>query len=82
LNQAIAIAQAGETGEALVQLQSLQSREDMQNYLLLDCAFARIYELAGNGQAAIDAYLRALSKTTAPHEKELLKRKLHRLSAT
>ncbi|WP_339735651.1 sigma-70 family RNA polymerase sigma factor [uncultured Gimesia sp.] len=80
LNRAIAVGQAGDTREALLQLQSLQSREEMQNYLLLDCAFARIHELEGNTQDAIDAYLRALSKTVAPHEKELLERKLRRLS--
>ncbi|QDT40721.1 RNA polymerase sigma factor [Gimesia alba] len=80
LNRAIALAQAGDTCEALMQLESLQSREEMQNYLLLDCAFARIHELDGNTQSAIDACLRALSKAVAPHEKELLERKLLKLT--
>ena len=82
LNRAVALGQAGETHEALLQLHSLQSREEMQNYLLLDCAFARIHELDGNTQSAIDACLRALSKAVAPHEKELLERKLRKLAET
>ncbi|QDT25506.1 RNA polymerase sigma factor [Gimesia panareensis] len=80
LNRAIALGQAGETGEALSQLQSLQSCEEMQNYFLLDCAFSHIYELEGNTQAAIDACLIALSKAVVPHEKELLERKLRKLT--
>lgn len=80
LNRAIAMGQAGETCEAMLQLQSLRKREEMQNYLLLDCAFARIHELVGNTEEATDSYLNALSKTIAPHEKELLERKLRKLS--
>ena len=80
LNRAIAVAQAGDTREAMSQLQSLRKRKDMKNYLLLDCAFARIHELEGNTEKAIDAYLVALSKATAPHEKELLERKLRKLA--
>lgn len=76
LNRAIAIGQAGDTVTAMTQLQSLRNRAEMQNYLLLDCAIARIHELDGNGKEAIDCYLVALSKAVAPHEKELLERKL------
>jgi len=80
LNRAIAVGQAGDTREALAQLQSLRHRKDVQNYLLLDCAFARIHELEGNTQSAIDCYRLALSKAGAPHEKELLESKLHKLA--
>lgn len=80
LNRAIAVGQAGDPREAMSQLQSLRSHKDMKNYLLLDCAFARIHELEGNTQEAIDAYLVALSKAIAPHEKELLERKLRKLA--
>jgi RNA polymerase sigma-70 factor (ECF subfamily) len=80
LNRAIAVGQAGDTREAMSQLQSLRNREDMKNYLLLDCAFARIHELEDNTQEAIDSYLVALSKAVAPHEQELLKRKLQKLA--
>ncbi len=79
LNRAIAVGQAGETGEAMSQLQSLRDRQEMNNYLLLDCAFARIHELEGNSEEAIKSYLAALSKPVAPHERELLERKLHAL---
>lgn len=80
LNRAIAVGQAGNTHEALLQLQSLRIREELKHYLLLDCALGRIYELENNKRAAIDAYLIALSKTVAPHEKELLERKLRKLA--
>lgn len=79
LNQAIALAQLGKTSEALSQLQSLTNLESMKNYLLLDCAFARIHELEGCKQEAIDSYLSALSKATAPHEKELINKKLQKI---
>ena len=52
----------------------------MNDYLLLDCAIARIHELEGDTQKAVDAYLMALSKKVAPHEKELLERKLRKLA--
>ncbi len=80
LNRAIALAQAGDTAEAMSQLQLLKDRKDLENYLLLNCAFARIHELEGRTEDAIDCYLTALSKTVAPHEKALLERKLRLLS--
>ena len=80
LNRAIAIGQAGEPQQALAQLQSLRGRDDLKDYLLLDCAFARIHELDGNTPAAVDSYLAALSKTAVPHEKQLLEKKLRRLT--
>lgn len=80
LNRAIAMGQAGDTSEALAQLQLLQGRKDLKNYLLLNCAFARIHELEGRPEKAIDCYLVALSKAVAPHEKALLERKLLKLS--
>jgi len=52
----------------------------MKNYLLLDCASARIHELEGNTKEAIDSYTIALSKAVAPHEKELLKGKIRKLA--
>ena len=80
LNRAIAVGQAGDTRGAMSQLQSLRSREDMKNYLLLDCAVARIHELERNSEKAIDSYKVALSKPGARHEKELLERKLRKLT--
>ena len=66
LNRAIAVGQAGDTREAMSQLQSLRGRGEMKGYLLLDCAFARIHESEGDTEQAIDSYLIALSKATAP----------------
>ncbi len=80
LNRAIAVAQAGDTQTAMLQLRSLRDRADMKNYLLLDCAIARIHELEGNHSDAVNSYLDALAKQAAPHEKKLLQRKLERLT--
>lgn len=76
LNRAIALGQAGKTSEAMTQLELLQDLKQMKDYLLLDCAIARIHELEDSPQKAIDSYLTALSKTVAPHERALLERKL------
>ena len=79
LNRAIAIGQAGDTGEAMSHLLSLREREGMKEYLLLDCAIARMHELDGRRDQAIKAYVDALSKQAAPHEKKLLEGKLRKL---
>ncbi len=80
LNRAIALGQSGDTAEALKELRSIRDRDDMKNYFLLDCAFARIHELDGNRAGAINAYLDAMTKNVAAHEKKLLKKKLRSLS--
>jgi len=79
LNRAIAVGQTGDTREAMSQLESLRNCEDLENYVLLDCAVARVHELEGNTSEAIGAYSAALSKAVAPHEKALLERKLSKL---
>ena len=80
MNQAIAIGQAGDTDTAMNQLQSLRDNGEMKEYLLLDCAIARIHELNGDQKSAVNSYLDALSKKPAPHEKVLLERKLRTLT--
>ena len=80
LNQAIALAQAGNLQEAMLRLQELRSNGEMEDYLLLDCAVAQVHELDGNEQEAIDAYLVALGKADAIHERHLIESKLRRLS--
>lgn len=79
-NRAIALAQAGNLEQALSELESLRDCPEFQNYPLLDCAFSRVYEQAGKTQAALDACLRALSRTKVPHEKELLQQRLRKLA--
>ncbi|ELP32179.1 RNA polymerase sigma factor [Rhodopirellula baltica] len=79
LNRAIARAQAGQINEALKELQTLQQSGAMQTYLLLDCAIARVHELGNHTSQAIDAYLIALSKAKADHEKQLVETKLRKL---
>ncbi len=76
LNRAIALGEAGATQEALSHMRLLRQQPNMKNYQLLDCAFARIHELEGALQEAADYYLSALSKSTTPHEKELIQKKL------
>lgn len=82
LNRAIAMAQAGATDKAMIEINALRERDGMANYLLVDCAAARIHELSDRPAAAIDCYLAALGKSVAPHEKQLIERKLRRLSDT
>lgn len=79
LNRTIALAQTGDTRQALEQLQKIRDRIEIKDYLLYDCALGKIHELEGNPESALDAYLVALTKLAAPHERELLERKMKRL---
>lgn len=81
LNRAIALGELGMTETALQQLGSLRERRELRSYLLLDCAVGRVYETAGNMLGAKEAYLAAFSKAEAPHEQQLLQRKLSKLAA-
>lgn len=76
LNRAIAMGQAGETSAAISELESIRDRREFSDYSFLDCAFARLHELRNDPTAAIDCYLAALSRSTADHERALLKRKI------
>lgn len=80
LNRAIAVGEAGDTTGALRALHALGEEAALKNYFLLDCARARVHELEGNREAAINAYLDAMRKNVAAHEKQLLERKLQKLS--
>ena len=82
LNRAIAWAQAGQTNEAMRELQVLRQSGALQTYLLLDCAIARVHELDEDTAKAIDTYLIALSKAKADHEKHLIETKLQKLHRT
>lgn len=79
LNRAVAVGQTGDTPAAMSQLQSLYRHDDLQDYLLLDCAMARLHELEGDVEAAADCYSAALAKNPAPHERQLLQSKLKKL---
>lgn len=81
LNRAIALAQSGDSADAMSQLEALRASGDLKGYLWLDGAIARIHELDGDVQAAIDGYRRAFQHARADHEKQLLKRKLDQLGA-
>lgn len=76
LNRAIALAQLGMIEKSLDELHHLRQQNQLTDYLLLDCAFARIHELSGQNEDAVDSYLRARAKAKAPHELELIDRKL------
>ncbi len=79
LNRAIAIAIHGDLAKAFAEIDIVKSKFNSANYPLVDCVSAAIHELDGNPQAAIDDYLRALSRTTVKHERQLIERKLSRL---
>ena len=63
-----------------LELESLRDREQMEDYLLLDCAIARIHELESDSAGAINSYLDALNRNPAPHEKALLESRLRKLA--
>lgn len=79
LNRAIALGQAGDRAQAMNELSKLRDGRRLDNYVLLDCAVARIHELNLDRDEAINAYLSALKKTTAVHEQSLIQRKLKAL---
>ena len=80
LNRAIALGQAGNISSSLEALHQLQASGELNDYYLLECAIARIHELDGNKKQAIDAYLAAMTKDIAEHERVLLERKLRGLT--
>ncbi|MCA9214725.1 MAG: sigma-70 family RNA polymerase sigma factor [Planctomycetales bacterium] len=82
LNQAIAIGESGDKTTALEQLKSLQAHKTLAHYHILDCAIARIHEQNGNSELAIASYKAAMQKDPAPHELDLLKRKIAKLKKT
>ena len=79
LNRAIARGEVGDIDAALAELEPIRNHPEMQGYFLLDCAEGRLHELASNSAAATKAYAAALSAAAAPHERELLAKKLARL---
>ena len=79
LNRAIARGQLGDLEHAFAELDAIESEKAMTNYFLLDCARARLHELAGDTASAIACYERALEKNVAPHEAEVVGRGLKRL---
>jgi len=80
LNRAIARAESGDTEGAERELGSIRDERAMRNYYLLDCALARLHEIAGRLDEAAEAYAEALERPLAPHERDLIRRKLARLS--
>lgn len=80
LNRSIAIGEAGNREEALGELQAIRSLPEMTEYLLLDCAMARLHELNGDTESAVACCQDALAAATAPHERQLLEQKLNRLT--
>jgi len=76
LNRAVAVAQVGKHDEAMAALDELRAEKLLANYCLLDCARARVYELQGNREAAINCYLEAISRGVAEHERKLIEKKI------
>ncbi|MFK7819022.1 MAG: RNA polymerase sigma factor [Planctomycetaceae bacterium] len=80
LNRAIAVAQAGDMDAATNELLDLKEEASLSDYFLLDCAQARVSELSGDVHAAIDCYLKAISRGVAPHERTLIEKKIAALT--
>ena len=79
LNRAIARGQAGAPKAALAELEALRARPEFRDYFLLDCALARMHELAGHTPEALACYRGATASDLAPHERALVERKIARL---
>ncbi len=77
LNRAIAKGQAGDVDDALSDLDEIENARELRSYFLFHCARAQLFELKRDYSSAIDCYLTALSKSLAPHERELLKQKIN-----
>ena len=80
LNRAIALAQNSRCEEAISELERIQNLKEMRDYFLLDCALAKVQEMNGDEAAAANHYSAALTKSLAPHERQLVEGKLSRLS--
>ena len=80
LNRAIADGQTGRTSDSLSQLLALKDLPELKDYVLLDCAVARIYEQQGRPDEAVQCYREALTQKVAPHQKRLLERRLRKLT--
>ena len=80
MNRAIARGQTGDIQLAMNELNEVSSHAEMSNYFLVDCARARLFELDGDSNAAVDCYLKALGRTVALHEKNLLEKKIRALT--
>ena len=79
LNRAIARSQTGETDQALAELEETARRGELEDYFLLDCARARVHELAGQKERALACCLTALERALAPHERTTLEQRIARL---
>lgn len=79
LNAAIAVAQTGNFAQAKSRLQSLQDSGELQDYFLLTCAKAYVFEKSGDVKGATDLYLAALSQPIPQHQKQLIQKRLSRI---
>ncbi|MGI9516075.1 MAG: RNA polymerase sigma factor [Pirellulaceae bacterium] len=79
LNRAIAIGESGDHELALSELAAIRQHSAMRDYYLLDCAAGHIRSSCGDIAGATDAWLAALSKPLADHQKQLIERRLKAL---
>lgn len=76
LNWAVALAMASEPARGLAVLAELDATGGLQRYYLFHAARAYLLRHAGDGQAAYEAYLKALSLTQNAVERTFLQRRL------
>ncbi len=80
MNRAVARAQLGDTSAAGDELDSLLADSELRHHVLLTCARARVFELAGDFTAARQRYTQAAAMDVAEHEATLLHRKIAKLA--
>ena len=76
LNHAVAISQRDGPQAALALLKEICDEPKLQAYHLLDAAFGECYRQMGEFPTARDYFQRAISKAHAPHDKQILQKRL------
>ena len=76
LNQAIALGQLGQHAEAIQNLDALKQLPQMKVYPLLWCSLAELYQAAGQAQASVEHWEKALQLTQGLSDRELIQSRL------
>lgn len=82
LNRAVAVAMCDGPEAGLAQLDGLEGNKEIVSYHLFHAARADLLRRAGDVDAAVHAYQRALALTTQAPERRFLERRLRELTST
>ena len=80
LNRAIACGQAGDVQAALSEIDVIRQQPQLESYVLVDCARARLFEMTGDVKSARACLSAALMSKPAPHERRFIEKRLRELA--